>query len=126
LSLRELIFIAVKEHGLNIHKVIMLTQKLTKSWREDCWDGLYKYLEKPDEGDTLFKQYTRPFETLGLEPTATLTEVKSAYRTLARQYHPDKTKDDSSKDVFVQIQKAYSQLKKRFKEDTEGVGDREL
>jgi curved DNA-binding protein CbpA len=31
------------------------------------------------------------YEVLGLPPTATLAEVRAAYRRLARQLHPDKS-----------------------------------
>ena len=30
-----------------------------------------------------------PYKILGISPTATDDEVKSAYRTLAKKYHPD-------------------------------------
>ena len=34
-----------------------------------------------------------PYKILGVSPTATDDEVKSAYRALARKYHPDKYRD---------------------------------
>jgi len=53
-------------------------------------------------------------QILGVPPTATLKEVKRAYRKLALEHHPDKNTEDFSDDVFVQIQEAYAKLKKRF------------
>ena len=35
----------------------------------------------------------RPFELLGLEPTASANEVRAAYRRLVKQCHPDKFTD---------------------------------
>ena len=102
---------------LNIPRVVSLTQELITAWREDCWDGLYKYIGEPEQGDVLFDKFSRPFEVLGLSSTATWREVKKSYRQLALEHHPDKNMDaDPNDDSFVQIQKAYTQLKKRFKE----------
>lgn len=163
------------------------------AWREDCWDGLYNYLDKPSEGDVLYAQFTRPFEVsvwrrwfhcLHCSPVHVLScstaqyecarqfssyfkSISGArtishcdfsrsqervrllhsfafnvptgrqthfvarsslalcfislrvgylgrYRKLALKHHPDKNTEDFSDDVFVQIQEAYAQLKKRF------------
>jgi curved DNA-binding protein CbpA len=47
-----------------------------------------------------------PFKTLGLDHSATLTEIKVAYRKLCMLYHPDvgAQKDEAK---FVRVQKAY-------------------
>jgi curved DNA-binding protein CbpA len=34
-----------------------------------------------------------PYKTLGVSPDATDDEIKTAYRNLARKYHPDKYRD---------------------------------
>ena len=44
------------------------------------------------------------FEILELEPSATITEVKDAYKRLAHEYHPDK---GGSTEAFAVLQKAY-------------------
>ncbi|CAO3648733.1 unnamed protein product [Mucor fragilis] len=48
------------------------------------------------------------YKALGLQSTATLIEIKKAYRTLAKEYHPDKNKDGAEK--FKEINNAYSIL----------------
>jgi hypothetical protein len=47
---------------------------------------------------------------LGLTPRATSGEIKSAYRRLARKYHPDVSASPDANARFVQINKAYQIL----------------
>jgi len=51
------------------------------------------------------------YAILQLHPTATPTEIKKAYRSLAMQYHPDKTKNDPyAVAQFNEIKEAYEVL----------------
>ena len=47
------------------------------------------------------------FATLGLEATASLTDVKSAYREMVKQHHPDQ---GGTVQDFLQLQEAYEFL----------------
>src|SRR5215471_4727623 len=47
---------------------------------------------------------------LGLTPHATANEIKSAYRRLARKYHPDVSASPDSEARFVRINRAYQVL----------------
>ncbi|XP_021289276.1 dnaJ protein ERDJ2A-like [Herrania umbratica] len=52
-----------------------------------------------------------PFSILGLEPGASDSDIKKAYRRLSIQYHPDKNPDPEAHNYFVEyISKAYQAL----------------
>jgi len=51
------------------------------------------------------------FAELGVDPTATLEEVRRAFRRLALRYHPDRNPGDSSSvEMYLKITKAYQSL----------------
>ncbi len=50
------------------------------------------------------------YEVLGVSKTATKDEIKSAYRKLAKQYHPDLNKSPDAPKKFEEIQEAYDVL----------------
>lgn len=58
-----------------------------------------------------------PYEVLGIKPGATEDEIKSAYRKLVKQYHPDQYGDNPLKDLaqekLAEINKAYDMLKNK-------------
>src|SRR5205814_1452513 len=69
-------------------------------------------------------QYKDYYQTLGVARTASERELKSAYRRLARQYHPDVNKDPKATERFKLINEAYEVLsdpKKRSKYDQLGA-----
>ena len=50
------------------------------------------------------------YELLGLPRTATAEEIKSAFRRLARQYHPDVNKAPDAEEKFKELNEAYAIL----------------
>ncbi|KAM4091326.1 hypothetical protein ACJW30_09G128300 [Castanea mollissima] len=50
------------------------------------------------------------YSVLGISPNASSSDVKRAYRLLARKYHPDVSKDSKAGEVFKSIRHAYEVL----------------
>ncbi|MCF6341071.1 MAG: J domain-containing protein [Sulfurimonas sp.] len=55
------------------------------------------------------------YETLEISENASESEVKKAYRKLARKYHPDVNKDPSAEEKFKEINSAYEILSDKEK-----------
>ena len=59
-----------------------------------------------------FKDY---YDTLGVEPGAGEAELKTAYRRLARKYHPDVSKEKGAEERFKAVNEAYEVLRDKDK-----------
>lgn len=69
-------------------------------------------------------EYKDYYETLGVKRDATDAEIKSAYRKLARKYHPDVNKTKEAESKFKDINEAYEVLgdkQKRQRYDSLGA-----
>ncbi len=67
-----------------------------------------------------------PYKVLGLERGASDEEVKKAYRTLSRKYHPDANINNPNKaqaeEKFKEVQAAYDQIMKEKEQGYSGYG----
>ncbi len=69
------------------------------------------------------------YEILGVPRNASIDDIKTAFRKLARQYHPDVSKEPDAEEKFKEINEAYGVLsdpQKRARYDQfgrAGLGD---
>lgn len=56
-------------------------------------------------------KYKDYYATLGVAKTASVDEIRKAYRKLARKYHPDVSKEKDAKEKFQDVSEAYETLK---------------
>lgn len=65
-------------------------------------------------------QYQQSCDVLGVSYNADFSEIKSAYRRLAKKYHPDLSKEKNAEEMFKKINNAFEFLSeenvKRYKE----------
>ncbi len=51
-----------------------------------------------------------PYDILGVQKSASAAEIKSAFRKLAKKYHPDQSKEPRAKERFAEVGSAYEIL----------------
>ncbi|MDX1471633.1 MAG: DnaJ domain-containing protein, partial [Flavobacteriaceae bacterium] len=65
-----------------------------------------------------YNQKDNAYKILEIEKSATIEEIKAAYRKMAKKYHPDrvmhlgKEHQEGAEEKFRQVQQAYEQLQK--------------
>uniref|UniRef100_A0A6Q2XY45 DnaJ homolog subfamily C member 16 n=1 Tax=Esox lucius TaxID=8010 RepID=A0A6Q2XY45_ESOLU len=67
-----------------------------------------------------------PYTILGVTKSASQAEIKKVYKRLAREWHPDKNKNEGAEDMFIKITKSYEILsneEKRANYDRYGQTD---
>jgi curved DNA-binding protein len=71
-------------------------------------DSLFPIGFSYDDRAMRFKDY---YDILGVEAGAGEAEIKTAYRRLARKYHPDVSKEPGAEDKFKAVNEAYEALR---------------
>jgi len=92
----------VKEY---LSRTFQKKERGAKAYGEKRYEDSYK---REKEVKTEYIPYY--YRVLGVSKTATPEEIKSAYRRLAKIYHPDRGADPDTEKKFKEIQKAYEVL----------------
>lgn len=62
------------------------------------------------EGESQYVNTTTLYSVLGIQRTATDEEIKSAYRRMVKQWHPDVCKEPNAQEMFIRIKEVYELL----------------
>ncbi|MEO9310074.1 MAG: DnaJ domain-containing protein [Nitrososphaera sp.] len=97
-------------------------EKYHSEWNADAEDffGEKKHSKEAQEFRKMLQESRLPnyYATLGISNNATQEEIKARFRQLAKEYHPDKTKDQKTSEIFAEITKAYEILSDEEKRKT--------
>lgn len=89
-------------------------EKYHSEWNADDEDffGEKKQTKEAQEFRKMLQESRLPnyYAMLGVSNDATQEEIKAKFRQLAKEYHPDKTKDQKTSEMFAEITKAYEIL----------------
>ena len=50
------------------------------------------------------------YKILGIDPSSSKSDIKAAYRKLAKKYHPDRNKSKEAHEIFINVNEAYAYL----------------
>jgi molecular chaperone DnaJ len=92
--------------------------KYHSDWADD-YEELGSKTIKDDEFRNAANEKSLPnyYEVLGVEKNATQMEIKQKFRQLAKELHPDKTKDSDAESKMTEINKAYEILSDQEKRE---------
>ena len=89
-------------------------EKYHSEWNADDEDsfGEKKETKEAKEFRQMLQESKLPnyYTTLGVATSAPKEEIKARFRQLVKEYHPDKTKNEKTAEMFAEITKAYEIL----------------
>jgi len=89
-------------------------EKYHSEWNTDDDDffGDKKGSKEAEEFRKMLRESKLPdyYSMLGVSSDATKHEIKTRFRQLVKEHHPDKTKDEKTAEILAEINKAYEVL----------------
>lgn len=105
--------IAQTSRAITAHKKAKKLEEDIKNWNEQ-WAKFGKENFGGNQAQSEQKYQGDPFAELGLNKNASSKEIKTAYRQLAKKYHPDKNPDDKEAAAnFIRINNAYEEIARK-------------
>ncbi|KAK9268551.1 hypothetical protein L1049_000305 [Liquidambar formosana] len=83
-------------------------RKMSFAWRNLCRASVQTFPETA--GVINLRKPASLYEVLRVKQNASPMEIKTAYRTLAKMYHPDAAASESDGRDFIELHNAYSTL----------------
>jgi hypothetical protein len=73
--------------------------------------GVLRDADRPDVRDQVRVEYPNLYRMFGISPYASGEDIRRAYHILAKQLHPDRSKDPEAASHFAELNKAYTILR---------------
>ncbi|KAA8523508.1 hypothetical protein F0562_009931 [Nyssa sinensis] len=96
------------ENRLSLAAATRSDRKMSFAVRNPCKAAIHAFTETAPRVDT--RRPASLYEVLRVKKNASPMEIKTAYRSLAKQYHPDASHSESDGRDFIEIHNAYATL----------------
>jgi len=81
------------------------------------WRKIFTERLTPEEAEEIIQEAS-PWDILAVNPDASIEEIRTAYRKLSVQYHPDKYPEEKKEwatEQFLRVEAAWTVLRERNK-----------